>query len=224
MANKTYKILGLLLTYPSDEWHQNLDSMAAVLKQEKVLQGETLKHLLNVLKDWEKEDIYTLQESYVETFDRNRHHSLHLFEHVHGESRDRGQAMVDLIDTYNQHGFYVSSKELPDFVPLFLEFVSTLADDEANDFLRQPLHIIKQLGINLTKNGKPEYAAVMSALCQAVGEKLPDRVKIEILNETENLDQSWAEPEVRFMAAPSPETPSTQTGGCGSNCSCGGTK
>ena len=76
-----------------------------------------------------------LQERYVASFDRGRARSLYLFEHVHGESRDRGQAMVNLLEIYRRHEFELNARELPDYIPLFMEYLAQRPDGEALDLL-----------------------------------------------------------------------------------------
>jgi nitrate reductase delta subunit len=111
--------------------------------------------------------LIALQEQYVATFDRNPAHSLHLFEHVHGESRDRGQAMVDLIDEYRRAGFEPVANELPDYVPLFLEFLGALADDgqaqRAEQLLGEAIHVLAAIGDRLARHDSP-YATVFTVL------------------------------------------------------------
>lgn len=104
-----------------------------------------------------------LQENYVATFDRNPAHSLHLFEHIHGESRDRGQAMVDLLDEYRRHGMEPGDSELPDFVPLFLEFLGELPANEAKQMLGEAIHVLAAIGQRLRRNESP-YAGIFSVL------------------------------------------------------------
>ncbi|HUJ73963.1 MAG TPA: nitrate reductase molybdenum cofactor assembly chaperone, partial [bacterium] len=108
-------------------------------------------------------DIYDLQARYVELFDQNRALSLHLFEHVHGESRDRGEAMVSLMERYTENGLSLAGNELPDFLPVFLEFLSQLPADEARQELADPRAVIAVLSRRLQKRESP-YAAVLGAL------------------------------------------------------------
>lgn len=113
------------------------------------------------------ESLIALQENYVATFDRNPAHSLHLFEHVHGESRDRGQAMVDLLDEYRREGFEPIGSELPDYVPLFLEFLGALVvdgkEDRAEALLGDAIHVLAAIGERLARNQSP-YAVVFDVL------------------------------------------------------------
>ena len=129
-------------------------------------------------------DIYDLQERYFALFDRSRTLSLHLFEHVHGESRDRGQAMADLIALYRGHGFEPTAGELPDFLPLFLEFLSLLPGHEAQALLAEPAGILQILADRLVTR-KSTYAAAFQALAD------------------------WPTPPRSTCRIPSPKTPTT---------------
>ena len=137
-------------------------------------------------------------------FDRTRSLSLHLFEHVHGESRDRGQAMVDLKAQYEKAGLEQDSTELPDFLPLFLEYVSTLPAAEARDALAQPAHIFAALAERLRKR-RSAYEAVFRALValSAAKPKEDDVAALLALpdpdaNDFAALDAAWEDEEVRF--------------------------
>ena len=101
---KTFKVLGLLMSYPRPEWASHLEECKQLLAQEKFLPGKQLKAVVAFIEMLETADLYSVQEEYVATFDRGRSHSLHLFEHIYGESRDRGQAMVNLSDAYKEKG------------------------------------------------------------------------------------------------------------------------
>ncbi|OYV16678.1 MAG: narJ, partial [Methylococcaceae bacterium NSM2-1] len=120
----TLKVLSHLLSYPEAETLAALDEMTAVIEQEKLLPEAHIKPVLAIINSYRGADLLDLQERYVALFDRGRYLSLHIFEHVHGESRDRGQAMVNLLQMYEAHGFEMSTHELPDYIPLFLEFLS----------------------------------------------------------------------------------------------------
>ncbi|MBC7135158.1 MAG: nitrate reductase molybdenum cofactor assembly chaperone, partial [Oceanibaculum nanhaiense] len=128
---KSFKALSALLNYPSAELVAAMPEIRAVLTGEGLVPRSSLKALEPLLSSFETAELYDLQERYVLLFDRSRSLSLHLFEHVHGESRDRGQALVDLSQLYDKNGFFIVANELPDFLPLFLEFLSTLPFGEA---------------------------------------------------------------------------------------------
>lgn len=159
---KHYRILSALLLYPEPELVAALPEMQAGLGARPGMRA-ALRPLLNHLAS---EDLITLQQYYVQTFDRTPSHSLHLFEHIHGESRDRGQAMVDLMEEYRKHGLQMEGDELPDFVPLFLEFLSQLKDErDAGPLLGDAVHVLAHIGNKLAANGNV-YACVFDVLEQ----------------------------------------------------------
>lgn len=156
---KHYQVLSALLLYPERALIDNLFELETMLAGMPALQTP-LRPLLSYLK---QEDMITLQQNYVMTFDRNPSHSLHLFEHIHGESRDRGQAMVDLMEEYKKHGMEMTCDDLPDFVPLFLEFLSQLDEAEAARMLSDAVHVLAHIGRKLTANMSP-YASIFDIL------------------------------------------------------------
>lgn len=154
-----YSILSALLTYPEAPLVDALPEIDAALEGYPDAK-RTLAPLTALLRD---EPLIELQQNYVATFDRNPAHSLHLFEHVHGESRDRGQAMVDLLDEYRRHGFDMATNELPDYVPLFLEVLGALDEAAALALLDDAIHILAAIGERLDRNESP-YASVFAVL------------------------------------------------------------
>ena len=145
-----------------------------------------------------------LQERYVFLFDRTRSLSLHLFEHVHGEGRDRGQAMVDLRGMYEAAGLEIAANELPDYLPLFLEFLATRPIEEARELLGRTAHIIAAIRERLVKRGSV-YAGVFEVL-EVLTAATPDAEELETLRQTPDddpadlqaLDRAWAEEPVTF--------------------------
>src|SRR5262249_57680544 len=123
--SRTFKVLSALLSYPTEELQAAVPELAAALSRESLIPAAIRRRLDVLLNEIATGDLYDLQERYVLLFDRTRSLSLHLFEHVHGESRDRGQAMIDLKALYEKAGLEIDAAELPDFVPLFLNFLST---------------------------------------------------------------------------------------------------
>ncbi|WP_174254563.1 nitrate reductase molybdenum cofactor assembly chaperone [Burkholderia sp. S171] len=155
-----YTLLATLLDYPETEL---LDAMQEI-GQELEASSETIQVALEPLLSLLKEHpLIELQENYVATFDRNPAHSLHLFEHVHGESRDRGQAMVDLLDEYRRLGLEMATNELPDHVPLFLEVLGNIDPVEARALLDEAIHVVAALGDRLARDESP-YAGVFTVL------------------------------------------------------------
>ena len=157
-----YQILSALLLYPEPALIESLPELEAALAATPLMHAP-LRPLLDSLAT---DELIKLQERYVTTFDRTPSHSLHLFEHIHGESRDRGQAMVDLMEEYKKHGLEMVGEDLPDFVPLFLEFLSQLEDEEAAArLLSDAIHVLAHIGRKLAANGSP-YAGVFDVLQQ----------------------------------------------------------
>ncbi len=156
-----FQILSALLLYPEPELIEALPELEAMLAKTPAMRT-ALQPLLDRLR---QDELIQLQERYVSTFDRNPSHSLHLFEHVHGESRDRGQAMVDLMQEYKKHGLLMGGDDLPDFVPLFLEFLSQIEEAEAIRLLSDAIDVLAHIGRKLTAN-KSSYAVVFDVLQQ----------------------------------------------------------
>lgn len=156
---RLYRILSALLDYPQQDMLDALPDIAQALDPWPEAQ-HLLKPLIAFLGAG---DLIAAQENYVSTFDRNPAHALHLFEHIHGESRDRGQAMVDLLEEYRRSGFEPKDTELPDHVPLFLEFLSLLDEVAAEHLLGEAIHVLAAIGSRLARNESP-YAAVFIVL------------------------------------------------------------
>jgi nitrate reductase delta subunit len=195
---KTYKILGLLMSYPKPEWVSHLDECKLVLEQEKLLPRKHLKAIAAFIEMLKTADLYSVQEEYVATFDRGRSHCLHLFEHIYGESRDRGQAMVNLIEAYEEKGLFIDHAELPDYIPLFLEFLSLCPVDEAVTLLGEPIDIVATIAARLQERDS-SWAALFAALV-ALSKVKPNRDKVEEVlaqgqedNSLEALDKEWEE-------------------------------
>ncbi|MGI9387858.1 MAG: nitrate reductase molybdenum cofactor assembly chaperone [Methyloligellaceae bacterium] len=201
---KTLKVLSAILSYPTAELQAAVPEMRAALDAERALPTKDRDWLDRVLEEIATRDLFDLQERYVLLFDRTRSLSLQLFEHVHGESRDRGQAMVDLQQLYEKHGLFTSAKELPDYLPLFLEFLSTLPEKEARELLGEPLHIFEAIRLRLKKR-KSAYASVFACL-QVLARGKPSKSAVEGMmaapdpdvHDLEALDAAWEEEEVRF--------------------------
>lgn len=195
-------LFSLLLQYPNRELTEVIDELRERLAADSALPADTVQQLEPLLTRLSTQDIYEAQANYVELFDRGRALSLHLFEHVHGESRDRGQAMVDLRQRYIEAGLEPVANELPDYLPLFLDYCSTLQDDEARANLAEPGLVLVALASRLKERGS-DYASVIALLCDIAGvemdeeaaNSLPPPEDPETLPE---LDAQWEEEEVRF--------------------------
>ena len=200
-----FKVLSRLLDYPQAEMLEVLDEMAEVVDQDPRLSQPCKRSLQALLASYYGVDLLDVQEAYVALFDRGRFLSLHIFEHVHGESRDRGQAMVNLLEMYQSHGFELDSRELPDYVPLFLEFLSQLPSEaEALQLLQDAMPVLSLLGARLSERDS-HYAAVFAALADLAGE--PEEIEVirqQVASEGEDatlqhIDAIWEEEAVSFM-------------------------
>lgn len=199
----TFKVLAALLVYPDEELVASLPEMEAILDRERLLPRRDREPLLALVRHLGSADVMDAQALYVSLFDQSRALSLYLFEHIHGESRDRGKAMNDLVEHYRAHGLEMSSAELPDFLPLFLEFLSTQPLDEARRLIAEIVDIVALLRLRLERRRAP-YAAAFAAL-EALSPRRPDEAAIrealgaEKRDDTaEALDASWEDRPVTF--------------------------
>lgn len=204
MTTRTLKVFSALLNYPTPELQAAMPELKAAIDDEALLPTAVRRMLEPLLVEIANGDLYDLQERYVLLFDRTRSLSLHLFEHVHGESRDRGQAMIDLQAQYEAAGLHVDAAELPDFVPLFLEYVSTRPRAEAYELLGQPAHIFTALAERLRKRCST-YEPVFRAL-NALAAAKPKADEVSVLlaeldpdaTDLSALDVAWEDAPVRF--------------------------
>ncbi|KZL19317.1 Nitrate reductase molybdenum cofactor assembly chaperone NarJ [Pseudovibrio axinellae] len=198
------KVLSLLLSYPTQALLEDLPALKHAVEKDRLLKAKAQRLLGSLCDDLISMDLYEAQERYVYLFDRTRSHSLHLFEHVHGESRDRGQALVDLRDMYLNHGFAVETTELPDFIPLFLEYLAHQSFPEVQELLGQTAHIFEALRLRLKKKGSI-YANAFAAVSEISKAQPSQELLSEILaepeddpNDLEAMDRIWQEEAVRF--------------------------
>jgi nitrate reductase delta subunit len=189
--SKSLRVLAALLAYPDAQLCGHLPEMRELLRAEAAVSPSRRAEIEVLMETLQRADPLETEAAYVEMFDRGRATSLHLFEHVHGDSRDRGPAMIDLGETYAKAGLILTSAELPDYLPAVLEFVSTQPPREARAFLAEIVHILNAVFGALHKRDSA-YASVLGALIELAGEKAqPVEPRAE-----EPLDESWAEPVV----------------------------
>ncbi len=160
---KTFKVLSVLLSYPQAEWIDELGLMEALLEEERERNRAAGSRLEDLFRTLRTESLLELEQAYVAIFDRNPSNSLYLFEHVHGESRERGSAMINLLEEYRKHGLDMNGDELPDYVPLFLEYLSLLPDKDAMAMLGEAVAVLASIGHKLNGSNSP-YHAVFSVL------------------------------------------------------------
>ncbi|TCO71573.1 nitrate reductase molybdenum cofactor assembly chaperone [Rhodovulum euryhalinum] len=204
----TLKALSAMLSYPSAEFKAATWDIADAMLVEDLLTPAVRRQLLPLLDELHDMDLHDQQERFVSLFDRSRSLSLNLFEHVHGESRDRGSAMVDLIETYRRGGFEPATEELPDHLPVLLEFLAHRPKAEARETLADAAHIFEVLAQRLDKRQSP-YAGVFRALLHLAGETADARTVDALLAQPEDdpddlaaLDAVWEETQVTFGPDP----------------------
>ena len=149
----TLRVLSALLGYPGAEMRRDLPEMRDILRSESALPLARLDELESLMASIAATDPLDAEADYVALFDCGRATSLHLFEHVHGESRDRGPAMVDLAKTYAEAGLDVAPGELPDYLPLVLEYASTQPRQGARSFLGEIAHIVNAIHAAVVARG-----------------------------------------------------------------------
>ena len=198
----TLKALAALLGYPSAELKANIGDVRAAIIHDGVLSVADYSRLDPLLRQFKSSELLDLQSAYSELFDRSRSLSLHLFEHVHGDSRERGQAMIDLGQQYMESGFFLEASELPDFVPVFLEYASCLPAQDAREMLGQPAHVFAALAERLDKRDAG-YAAIFHCLVSLTKARVDADARAVVDQNTPpedaaDIDVEWEEAPVSF--------------------------
>jgi nitrate reductase delta subunit len=221
VCRMTLRSLAHLLRYPDSNFLSNVGDVRKAIRTEASLSMDRQSELDALLQHLVQAHQLEVEAAYVDLFDRGRQTALHLFEHVHGDSRDRGPAMIDLIQTYEKAGLYLGDDELPDYLPVLLEFASTQPAEQAREFLAEFAHIVRVIFSALLDRQSP-YASVLAAVLELAGETVE---AVPVVPEPA-LDESWTEPEafggcsVAGQAKPgqsqpihfSPRTPSSLQG------------
>lgn len=204
----TLRVLAALLAYPGAGARSHLHEMNALLAADATLTDSRRQEIEALVRWLAESDALNVETAYVDTFDRGRATSLHLFEHVHGDSRDRGPAMIDLTQTYEKSGLILGPHELPDHLCVVLEFASTQPPQLAREFLGEMGHILTAIFSALRKR-ESRYATLLAAVLELAGQK----VEAVPVADDEPMDESWAEPvvfdgcSVKGQAAPGEPQP-----------------
>lgn len=200
----TFKAIGALLDYPTEDVQRALGEIGQALAEEGALDQATLAGVGAFIARYAVGDLLELQEYWIGHFDRSKRLALHLYEHSHGESRDRGQAMVNLALCYRMHGLELAASEMPDYLPLFLEFLSQVPEKVARHHLTDAAAILEALRSRLDERHSP-YAALLRALLSLAERPADPALVEEILagepedpSDLEALDREWAEEAVDF--------------------------
>lgn len=197
------KVIARLLDYPREEIANHKEEISLLINNAREVSPDHRARLLQTLSDIYDGELMDAEECHTGLFEQGRSLSLHLFEHVHGESRDRGQAMVDLMEEYSRNGFEIDSRELPDYIPMFLEYLSHRPELVAREWLADVSHILALLGARLTER-QSSYANLFESLLLIAGrseeleEKLSQIVDEVPDNTHEALDKEWEEVPVSF--------------------------
>ncbi len=201
---KTYRALGALLTYPTEGLIAALPEIASALTDEGLIGAAHLAAVDGLIAHLSAGDLMDLQDEYIRLFDRTRSLSLHLYEHLYGEARERGQAMVRLQTLYKFHGFSHTSTELPDYLPLFAEFLSLMPDRTARTILSDAATTIEALHQRAAKR-ETAYAPVFAALVSLAARQVDRALLAEIMrgggaedDSLEALDRAWEDAPVTF--------------------------
>ena len=198
------KALAALLMYPENDLIEALPDLRSMIEGDAVLAARQKSALVELISELAEQDLLSLQETYDDIFDRGRATSLHLFEHVHGESRDRGMAMVDLRDVYERAGFSLKAGQLPDYLPAMLEFLSLCPEAQAQEMLTDCAHILRKIGDALAERDS-SYSAVPAALLALYGQPgLTPPGERRPVKEEKSLDEEWAEEPVVFGPGAAP--------------------
>jgi nitrate reductase delta subunit len=213
MKDRTLKALSLTLSYPTADLQEAMPEIGAVFAVDPRISPQTRAALAALTAHLGQGDLFDAQESYVMLFDRSRTLSLNLFEHVHGESRDRGGAMVSLIETYRAAGYEPATTELPDHLPVLLEFLSARPFAEAQEALADAAHILDAIGARLVRRDSG-YVAAFAALSQLAGAQADAEALAGMLAQPDDdpadlaaLDAVWEETEVTFGPDPNAGCP-----------------
>jgi len=196
---KTFKTISLLLSYPDQELQEFLTEVIPVLNDESLLEKQHLDGTAEFVKYYSKLPLMEWQEQYVQLFDFTRSVSLHLFEHVHGDSKDRGQAMIDLAEEYLKAGLKLESGELPDYLPVFLEYLALLDKDEATGLVTETVHILGAIRYRLEEKSNP-YAHLFSALISLSDEPVEKDIMEKVITNQKpvDFDREYKDEAVRF--------------------------
>jgi len=202
------RALGALLSYPREDLRQALPEIAEAIRASPLVAKRERGGLTILIEELASGELLAAEERYVELFDRGRSTSLNLFEHLHGESRDRGDAMVELKRRYQRAGFDLATRELPDHLPVVLEYLSCRDVAETRDMLRDCAHLLKRIGGALIAR-ESSYAAVVQALLVIAGEAPLDPARVpRVADRDDTTDRDWLE-QPAFGGEPSPGGPGT---------------
>lgn len=204
MQMTSLRLIALLLDYPEQEVWDNAQELNHLIKQCAELNEYQKERINQFIEQMTQTPLMDLQAQYGDLFERGRSLSLLLFEHVHGESRDRGQAMIDLLSQYNAAGMVLTAKQLPDYLPTYLEYLSQLTVYESISGLKDVAPILALLKERLSQR-QSYYSNLLQVLIEQSGEKIAQEKLAEtVANEAKDdtpqaLDAVWEEEQIKFL-------------------------
>ena len=196
---KTYKILSLLLSYPNEELQKFLLEVEKELREESLLHENRINDISKFCERFNQLDLTNWQGEYVQLFDYSRSVSLNIFEHIQGDSRDRGQAMVNLMEFYKEKGMHLTAKELPDYIPAFLEFLSTQSISKSSELLGETVNIMDKINEALSE-GENLYSSIFKAIISLSAKQPNKEITREMIKneKPQDLDAEYEEEPVTF--------------------------
>jgi nitrate reductase molybdenum cofactor assembly chaperone NarJ/NarW len=162
-----YKLCSLLLLYPDAELLEAGGELRAAVAE--LPRSRAAAVLGEFLDWWSSSDPLELAEHYVETFDLDKRSGLYLTFYGKGDKRERGQALVRLKRMYRASGLPLEGTELPDYLPVMLEFAAAAPAGRGELVLREHRAALELVRIGLHERDDP-YARVLDAVCLTLGE------------------------------------------------------
>ncbi|KZS76556.1 nitrate reductase molybdenum cofactor assembly chaperone [Mycobacterium kansasii] len=159
-ARVLWRIAALLLDYPSPQTLAMTGQLAAAATE---LPAVVRAPILDFLEEFSCADPLQLAARYVETFDMRRRACLHLTYYAYGDTRKRGMALLRFKHAYRQAGMAMGDDELPDYLPLVLEFAATVDQLQGERLLSEHVPVLELLRLSLLDSGSP-YAGVVAAI------------------------------------------------------------
>jgi len=166
-APTVYKLCSLLLQYPDDELLGAAGELRDAVRG--LPHGRASEALGDFLDWWTGCDPLALAEHYVQSFDLDKRSGLYLTFYAKGDKRERGMALVRLKQMYRACGLPLEGTELPDYLPVMLEFAAAAPAGRGDLVLREHRPALELVRLSLHERQDP-YARVLDAVCITLGE------------------------------------------------------
>lgn len=181
--NYSFKLLAALLDYPTTLTIQIVNELHELLQSCQLFDEKSKDDIIKFASLHKNNNLLEWQQEYSSIFDITPITSLYLFEHIYGDSRKRGIAMSSLLETYAGYGLEISNQELPDYLPVFLDFISYIEDqNEALSYLADINEILKSIYEALIKCGS-NYTLLLQCLItlseKGIAHPIPKTTEVE---------------------------------------------